>query len=107
MPKYEGTTSHYPLKMTPEERAIVDRQQAIFKEAGVTDLSVNKVLRHLIRRAELPVPRTVGEGMAELQRHVESCEDGCQPFRPPRCPDGLYLRELNHWVSTEGAEAPG
>lgn len=104
-PRSQGLTSHYPLKMKPEERAIVDRTQAIFTEAGLNP-SLNEVLRHLIRRAEIPIPRTLGEGVKTLQEHTRDCED-CEPYTPPRCLDGLYLRELNRWVSNGDGGAPG
>jgi hypothetical protein len=106
-PKSKGRTSQIPLRMRPEERAIVERLQAWGAAAGLSPSpSLNDVLCHLIRRAELPVSRTVSEGMAAIQAHAESCED-CEPYRPPRCLDGVYLRELNQRAACTGASATG
>jgi len=84
----------FPLRMAEDERAVVERVQSDAAEAGVMGASLNDVIRHLIRRAEIPRPRSVREGIEALQNHAVSC-DMCEPYRPPRCLDGLYLRELN------------
>jgi hypothetical protein len=102
-PKSKGRTSHFALKMRPEERAIVERVQAWGAEAGLAP-SLNDVLCHLIRRAELPVPHTVAEGMAAIRAHWADCSD-CESYRPPRCLDGVYLRELNQRASCRAGVA--
>jgi len=84
----------FPLRMAEAERAEVERIQAAAVEAGLTDVSLNDVIRHLIRRVSIPRGRTSAECMSELKEHAIVCPD-CEPARPPRCLDGLYLRELN------------
>jgi hypothetical protein len=96
----------FPARFADPERAIVERLQAEFGEAGLQRVSLNDVVRHLIRRAEIAVPRTPSEGMAALQAHAEACEE-CEPYQPPRCLDGVYLRELNRRVSAAASGAPG
>lgn len=92
-PKSKGLTYATRLRTTEEERVAVERVQAWAAVAGLA-VSLNDVVRHLIRRAEITVPRTEGDGLAAIMAHGESCPD-CQPYQPPRCLDGLYLRELN------------
>lgn len=96
-PKSKGRTSQFALKMRPEERTIAEGVQEWGAEAGLAP-SLNDVFCHLIRRAELPVPRTAAEGLAALRAHWEAC-DVCEAHRPPRCLDGLYLRDLNKRMS--------
>lgn len=100
MPASKGLTKGLPLRMTDEERDLVDQLQASYAAAGVT-ASLNDVLRHLIRRTEIPLPKTTAEGHAMINAHWATCRD-CEAHRPPRCLDGLYLRELNRDRSSSG-----
>lgn len=79
--------------MADDERATVEQVQAAAEEAGLT-VSLNDVIRHLIRRASVPRPPSLRDGIRALKEHAVAC-DACEPYRPPRCLDGLYLRELN------------
>lgn len=80
----------FPLRMDPEERAIVERVQASFAAVGVT-ASLNDVLRHLIRAAEIPIPATAEEAHAAFLAHQEQC-DACRDHRRPQCTDGVLVR---------------
>jgi hypothetical protein len=98
-PKGKGRTSAFALKMRPEERAIVERVQAWGVEAGLDPSpSLNDILCHLVRRAEIPVPLSSAEALTAIEEHWETCPD-CESYRPPRCLDGLYLREMNKRAS--------
>jgi hypothetical protein len=92
-PKSKGLTYATRLRTTEAERASAERVQAWAVEAGLS-VSLNDALRHLIRRADVPVPLSPTEGLAAIAAHWETCPD-CESYRPPRCLDGLYLRELN------------
>jgi hypothetical protein len=87
--------------MRPDERTIAEGVQEWGAEAGLAP-SLNDVFCHLIRRAQLPIPRTAAEGMEAIRAHWADCAD-CESHRPPRCLDGLYLRDLNKRISS----APG
>jgi hypothetical protein len=97
-PKSKGLTYATRLRTTEAEREIVAQVQTSAAEAGLA-VSLNDVLRHLIRRAEIHVPCTAAEGMEAIRAHWAECDD-CESHRPPRCLDGLYLRELNRGVSS-------
>lgn len=90
----------FPLRLAKPERATVERIQAEAKKAGVT-ASLNDVIRHLIARADVPVPMSTGEGLAAIQAHWEECTV-CESHRPPRCLDGLYLRDMNRRRCSSG-----
>ncbi|WP_399559085.1 hypothetical protein OG762_52350 (plasmid) [Streptomyces sp. NBC_01136] len=96
--KAKGRTSAFALKMRPEERTIAERVQAWAAAAGLA-VSLNDVFCHLIRRAEIPVPLSPGEGLAGIHAHWADCPD-CESYRGPQCLDGLYLRELNKRASS-------
>lgn len=103
-PKSKGLTYGTRLRTTEHERAIVESVQSVFKDAGLAP-SLNDVLRHLIRRAEIPIPRTPAEGFAAILAHAQECPD-CEPYQPPRCLDGLYIRELNGIVCSNRSPNP-
>jgi hypothetical protein len=96
-PKSKGLTYATRLRTTEDERAIAERVRVSAVEAGLS-VSLNDALRHLIRRAGVPVPLTGSEGMAAIRAHWAACSE-CESHRPPRCLDGLYLRELNRRAS--------
>jgi hypothetical protein len=89
-PRSKGLTSHYALKMRPEEREIIERVQASLAAVGVT-ASLNDVLRHLVRAAEIPRPADVGEAQGAWLAHQSECDD-CKGHRTPQCPDGVLIR---------------
>jgi hypothetical protein len=86
MPKKVG----YPLRSTEDERAIVERVQASAAAVGVT-ASLNDVLRHLIRTAEIPIPANEEEARAAWMAHQAECDE-CRGQRRPQCLDGIYHR---------------
>lgn len=90
MPPSKGLSKALHLRMTAEERAILDRVQASFDGVGVS-ASLNDVIRHLIRVAEIPIPATVDEARHAVMAHKAECAD-CRDSKKPRCPDGVYVR---------------
>lgn len=93
----------FPLRLADDERGTVEAVRGWFKENAGLSLSLNDVLRHLVRRAEIGIPRTSADGIRALQNHTAACEV-CQPYQPPRCPDGIYMREQNRMLSERQGE---
>lgn len=86
----QGLTERYPLKMQPAERALLEREQTTAEMAGLT-VSLNEVIRHLVRRASMPLPRTEQEARAAVEQHFAVCQV-CEPCARPRCLDSLYVQ---------------
>lgn len=107
-PKSKGITSHFPLKMTPSERAVVEFLRMELEEAGI-EASLNDVIRHRIRVAEFPPVFTVEAARAATQEHWRICEV-CGPLRPAACPDGFWLfrrqLEARRALGEVGADGP-
>ncbi len=89
--KSKGITSHYPLKMTPEERALLEQARQVYKAGGGMELSLNDMVRHLIRRAGMPLGLTPDETHAQIAQHASACPDCELEAEAFRCPDGFYL----------------
>lgn len=83
-------TYHTRLRATPEERAILERVQESLAAVGVA-ASLNDVLRHLIRAAEIPIPADAVEARDALLAHQADCAP-CKSSKTPRCPDGIFIR---------------
>jgi hypothetical protein len=88
--KREELTYHTRLRAHPDERDILLRVQESFAGVGV-NVSLNEVIRHLIRRAEIPTSPTKEDAQGAILRHWGECEQ-CGGERRPRCPDGVFLR---------------
>jgi len=86
----KGATSKFPLRMTPQERALVEEVQEVYGAAGVA-MSLNDVLRHLVRRAAIVLAHTVEESSAAIRAHCGGCPDCDADALRFGCPDGLYL----------------
>jgi hypothetical protein len=77
-------------RMNGQEREIIERVQASFEAVGVA-VSLNDVVRHLIRAAEIPRPADLEEAEAAWAEHREDCGE-CAGCRRPKCPDGVLIR---------------
>jgi hypothetical protein len=101
MPTSEATPSKFPLRMTEAERATVEAVQADAYEAGM-GVSLNEVIRHLIRISQLHVSATVADARAAIVAHWAECPD-CNPQEKPRCLDGLHLQRAYARVAAQEA----
>lgn len=88
--KTESLSYHTRFRGHPDERDILLRVQASFEAVGVK-VSLNDVIRHLIRAAEIPIPATVEEARDAVLAHGAQCDD-CRDHKRPQCPDGVYIR---------------
>lgn len=86
----KGLTKAMPLRMTDEERATIERLRDEMIEAGL-DASLNDVLRHLIRRAQMTPPLTEPAAREAIVAHWVTCPH-CDATAAPRCLDGLHLQ---------------
>lgn len=86
----KGLTSKLPLRMTDDERTLIETVRDVYGTAGV-ELSLNDVVRHLIRRAGIVVAHTPGESLLQLRRHGEACEHCDVEAERFGCPEGVYL----------------
>lgn len=76
--------------MTDEERALIDTVQDVYGRMGVK-LSLNDVVRHLVRRAGIVVAHTPDAAEAQVREHCAGC-DGCDfDAESFKCPEGLFL----------------
>ncbi|MFJ3812593.1 hypothetical protein ACIPWE_40320 [Streptomyces sp. NPDC090073] len=87
----KALTRENTLRTTETERLILEQEQKRFAEFGLT-LSLNDVMRALIRRAAIPVPTTKAEAQRIIDQHWDDCSE-CGPGAGPRCPDGVYIRD--------------
>jgi hypothetical protein len=90
MPAPKGLTKQLPLRMTDEERALIESVQTLYGAHGVT-LSLNDVVRHLIRRAAVIVAHTPAESLLQLLEHCKGCEHCEAETGSYKCADGLFL----------------
>lgn len=88
----KSLTRENTLRTTNDERRILLDEQKWYAENGLT-LSLNDVVRALIRRATVPVPLTKAEATEAVRAHSAACPV-CESTKPPACPDGLYIRLL-------------
>lgn len=92
----ERIDSKFPLRMTPSERATVEGVQAEAAAAGIKDVSLNDVIRHLIRRATTPGPLNEFQARLAISDHWVSCEVCERTDTPealvPKCLDGLSVQ---------------
>jgi hypothetical protein len=89
-PRNKGLTSAYPLKMTAEERALLENVQRVYGVEGV-EMSLNDTIRHLIRRGGIVLAHTVEGAQDAIRKHCKTCEHcELEPWKLG-CPDGLYL----------------
>lgn len=97
----KGLTCENTLRTTDTERLTLEREQEWYRENGLK-LSLNDVMRSLIRRARIPIPLTKKAATEEVERHSAECSV-CVSTEPPRCPDGLYIRQLYaHFLAAPG-----
>lgn len=97
----KGLTRENTLRTTDAERLTLEREQEWYRENGLT-LSLNDVMRSLIRRAKIPIPVNKKQATAEVELHSAECTV-CVSEEPPRCPDGLYIRQLYaHFLAAPG-----
>jgi|SRR5881392_3699444 len=90
----KGTTERTLLRITPEERAIVERLQQAWGAADIK-LSLNDVIRAAIRRTMIVRPTTFAEADALISKHTAECTEGCSTGGVgPGCVDGRYIAEL-------------
>ncbi|MGW3925975.1 hypothetical protein [Streptomyces sp. NPDC005093] len=101
MPTSEATPSKFPLRMTEAERATVEEIQADAYEAGM-GVSLNDVIRHMIRVSQFNVPATVADARAAIVAHWNDCRD-CDATTKPRCLDGLHLQRAYARVAAQEA----
>ena len=90
MPVPKGLTKQLPLRMTDDERALIERVQEVYGREGVT-LSLNDTVRHLIRRAGVVLAHTREDAEDQIRGHCEGCEACDCEAAKYGCPDGLYL----------------
>jgi hypothetical protein len=108
-PKNKGITCHYPLKMTPAERELLETTQRVYAREGV-EMSLNDTIRHLIRRAGIVLAHTPDAAWEQIRLHANACSDcDAEAFRFG-CPDGVYLhrswrRVLRAHQGTESVNA--
>lgn len=100
----KGLTCENTLRTTSAERLILEHEQQWYRDNGLT-LSLNDVTRSLIRRAKIPIPMTREQATEEVTRHSAECPV-CVSTEPPRCPDGLYVRQLYAHFLTAPAPDP-
>jgi hypothetical protein len=86
----KGATSKYPLRMTPEERELLELVRTVYGKEGV-EMSLNDTLRHLIRRGGIVLRHTPDEALAQIREHCDTCPDCDLQADKPSCPEGLYL----------------
>lgn len=88
--KTEALSYHTRLRAMPEEREILARVQESLAAVGVA-ASLNDVIRHLIRAAEIPIPANQDEARVAHLAHKAECDD-CRDHKTPQCPDGVLIR---------------
>lgn len=86
----KGATSKFPLRLTPQERTLVEETQEVYGAAGVP-MSLNDTIRFLVRRTSIVLAHTVPESRAQIRKHCEGCRHCDVDTRTFGCPEGLYL----------------
>lgn len=104
MPAPKGLTKQLPLRMTDEERKTIETVQSLYGFHGV-ELSLNDVVRHLIRRAKVIVAHTPAESLLQLLEHCNECEHCDKETGSYKCADGLFLsRTYRRVLRAHGAQ---
>lgn len=91
--------------MTDEERKLIETVQEVYGKSGV-QLSLNDVVRHLVRRAGIVVAHTPAESEAQLREHAQSCPLCDFDEESYKCPEGLYLYRTHRRVVRAHPGAP-
>lgn len=99
----KGLTSKFPLAMTPEERAIVERVQLAHAQSDIR-ITLNDAIRILIRRAATPLPDSVDQARDRVTAHWTAC-DACTGMTPG-CADGWWLQDVYHHTLTLARTPP-
>lgn len=76
--------------MTDAERALIAEVQEVYGRHGV-ELSLNDVVRHLVRRAGIVVAHTPADAVAQVREHCEECGQCDIEEESFTCPEGLFL----------------
>jgi hypothetical protein len=84
------TPWHTRFRGSAEERALVVSEQAVCAAAGI-DVSLNDVMRHLLRRSGISPACGVTEARDRLLQHWAECGT-CERNVSIRCIDGLWLK---------------
>lgn len=84
-----------PFRHDDEERALLVEVQRVYGGYGL-ELSLNDVLRHLVRRAGIVLTHTPTESREALRVHYDECKL-CAEAESGKfgCPEGVYLHR-NH-----------
>ncbi|MFJ3540383.1 hypothetical protein ACIPQA_33690 [Streptomyces sp. NPDC090109] len=91
MPAPKGLTKQLPLRMTDDERQLIETVQEVYGRHGV-QMSLNDTVRHLVRRGAIVLACTVDGAEAAVRDHRESCADCAGRTGDDfGCPDGVYL----------------
>ncbi len=87
----KGLTKQMPLRMTEDERKLIETVQDVYGRHGVR-MSLNDTVRHLIRRGAIVLPCTVDGAEAAVRDHKESCSECAgRTGEEFGCPEGVYL----------------
>jgi hypothetical protein len=89
-PKIKGATSPFPLRLTPDERALVETVREVYGHAGV-EMSLNDTIRHLVRRGGIVPAHTPDAAWAQICEHANGCSDCDAENERIACPEGLFL----------------
>lgn len=89
-PKPKGITSHYPLKMRPEERELAEEVRRVYGAAGI-NMSLNDTIRHLIRRGAIVLAHTPDAAWAQICEHANGCSECNAEEERMQCPEGWFL----------------
>jgi hypothetical protein len=90
MPAPKGLTKQLPLRMTDDERKLIETVQEVYGREGIT-LSLNDTVRHLIRRAGIVLAHSREAAEDQIREHCDGCPlCDCEAVTYG-CPDGLYL----------------
>jgi hypothetical protein len=89
-PKIKGATHVMSVRMTPSERALVEQVQTVYGSVGI-EMSLNEVIRHLIRRAAIVLTHTPAAAEAAVREHCADCPLCDLETMGFGCPEGLYL----------------
>lgn len=95
----------FTLRGNNRDRAIVQRVVKAHERMGI-NLSLNKAILVLIRRAATPDADTQEEAWRQIEQHWTECPGGCD-YRYIKCPEGWRLRDTFHRVpATPGWRPP-
>jgi len=99
----KGLNRENTLRTTDTERLVLEHEQQWYDLNGLT-LSLNDVMRSLIRRAKIPIPMTMEHATEAVTRHSEECSECGAADELPQCPDGLYIRQFYaHFLAVRAA----